>query len=66
MATTYRITLLGSSIDNSEAPPSIVKAIFPAFAGEPCITDRQFVEVTFPSPQTPVDLGPLVKVEVVA
>lgn len=66
MSVTYRITLLGSSIDNSEAPPPLVKAVFPAFSGEPCVTDRQFVEVTFASPQTPTDLGPLVKVEQVS
>jgi len=65
MTTTYRITLLGAIIDTSVAPPAIVSAIFPAFDGEPCMASRDAILVTFASPQTPADLGPLVKVEVV-
>lgn len=59
----YRITLLGSPIDTTEAPPALVKAVFPAFDGEPCVCSRDEIVVTFASPQTPADLGPLVKVE---
>lgn len=65
MSHSYRITLLGSPIDTSEAPPAIVKAVFPAFDGEPCKASRDEIVVTFASPQTPADLGPLVKVETV-
>jgi len=62
--TSYRITHLLGAIDTSEAPPAIVKAVFPAFDGEPCKASRDEIVVTFASPQTPTDnLGPLVKVE---
>lgn len=65
MATTYRITLLGATIDTREAPPALVKAVFPAFEGEPCHASSDAIVVTFPSPQTPSDLGPLVRVEII-
>lgn len=68
MATTYAISLLGQRIDTSEAPNPLVLAIFPQWNGEPTEGDpeRNRVLVTFAEPQTPTDLGPLVKVEVVA
>ena len=66
MATTYRITLLGLPIDTSVCPPAIVSAIFPAFEGWPVSLSAEEIIVIAPEPQTPVDLGPLVKVEVVA
>jgi hypothetical protein len=67
MSTTYRITYLAGVIDTSSTPPAIVAAVFPAFDGsQQCIASPSEVLVTFPSPQTPADLGPLVKVEVVA
>lgn len=65
MATTYRITLLGSGIDNTVSPPPLVSAVFPAFSGEPCVSSKDSILVTFDTPQTPADLGPLVKVETV-
>ena len=61
--TTYRITLLGFPIDTSVCPPAIVSAIFPAFDGWPVSLSPTEIIVVAPSPQTPVDLGPLVKVE---
>jgi len=67
MSTTYRITYLAGLIDTSSTPPAIVAAVFPAFDGsQKCEASPSEVLVTFPSPQTPADLGPLVKVEVVA
>lgn len=60
---TYRITYLLGKLDNSVCPPAIVPAIFPAFNGEPVTLSESEVTVTFGSEQTPVDLGPLVKVE---
>ena len=66
MPTTYRITLLGLPIDTSVCPPAIVPAIFPAFDGWPVTLSADGITVTAPSPQTPADLGPLVKVEEVA
>lgn len=62
---TYRITLLGAVIDTSVAPPPLVSAVFPAFQGEFCKASRDEILVTFATPQTPADLGPLVKVEAV-
>lgn len=65
--TTYRITYLAGIIDTSLTPPAIVAAVFPAFDGsQVCVASSSEVLVTFPSPQTPTDLGPLVKVEVIA
>jgi hypothetical protein len=60
----YRITspLLSSS---PTCPPSLVSLVFPAFHGWPCVHDGEVCLVTAPSPQTPTDLGPLVKVELV-
>ena len=62
---TYRITLLGLPIDTSTCPPAIVPALFPAFDGWPVTLTESECTVTAPSPQTPADLGPLVKVEIV-
>lgn len=63
MPTDYRITLLGLPIDTSTCPPAIVSAIFPAFDGWPVTLSSEAITVTAPTPQTPADLGPLVKVE---
>ena len=64
MAYTYRITYLLGAMDNSIAPPPVVSVIFPAFDGtQLVVSDQSEITVTFATPQTPVDLGPLVKVE---
>ena len=64
MSTTYRITYLVGQLDNSIAPPPVVSVIFPAFDGtQLVVSDQSEITVTFATPQTPVDLGPLVKVE---
>jgi hypothetical protein len=65
MPTTYRITYLAGSLDTSICPPAIVSAIFPAFDGWPVTLCETECLVTAPTPQTPADLGPLVKVELV-
>jgi hypothetical protein len=62
---TYRITYLLGKLDTSICPPAIVPAIFPAFTGEPVTLTDSEVTVTFSTPQTPTDLGPLVKVELI-
>jgi hypothetical protein len=63
---TYRITNLLTGFDNSVSPPPIVSVIFPAYDGTQRVeSDPSQITVTFDTPQTPVDLGPLVKVEVV-
>jgi hypothetical protein len=62
---TYRITYLLGKLDTSICPPAVVSAIFPAFNGEPVTLDESEITVTFGSEQIPVDLGPLVKVELI-
>jgi hypothetical protein len=57
----YKITSL-LLIGNGEA---LLKAVFPAFNGEQAYFNASEIVVTFKTAQTPVDLGPLVKVEVV-
>ena len=44
---------------------ALLKAVFPAFNGEQAYFDQSEITVTFDTAQTPVDLGPLVKVEVI-
>ena len=65
MTTTYRITYLAGLLDTSVCPPAIVPALFPAFDGWAVSLSSTEIIVVAPSPQTPTDLGPLVKVEVV-
>ena len=60
---TYRITYLLGKLDTSVCPPAIVSALFPSFNGEPVTLTESEITVTFDTEQTPVDLGPLVKVE---
>lgn len=65
MLYTYKITLIGMAMDNTECPPAIVSAVFPAFNGEPVELSQKECLVTFDIEQTPTDLGPLVKVELI-
>lgn len=65
MAYTYKISLVIGKIDNSICPPPFLLAVFPAFKGEPVIATESDCTVTFDTPQTPTDLGPLVKVELI-
>ena len=61
MTTTYRITsslLIGDYAQ-------LLASIFPAWNGEPVTASQSEITVTFATPQTPVDLGPLVRVEVI-
>jgi hypothetical protein len=63
MAYTYKVTLVVGKMDNSICPPPFLNVIFPAFNGEPVIATESDCIVTFATPQTPADLGPLVRVE---
>ena len=64
--TTYRITYLLGQLNTSKCPPDILYALFPAFDGSQAVTlNADEITVTFATPQTPVDLGPLVKVETI-
>jgi len=61
MTTTYKVSMLGASLAD---PYVFLKAVFPQWNGEPAESGGANVLVTFDSPQTHVDLGPLVRVEV--
>ena len=64
--TTYRITYLLGKLDASKCPPDVLYTLFPAFNGSQAVTlNESEILVTFSKAQTPVDLGALVKVEVV-
>jgi hypothetical protein len=59
--TTYRITsslLIGDYAQ-------LLATVFPSWNGEPVTASQSEITVTFSTPQTPVDLGPLVKVETI-
>jgi len=65
--TTYRITFLIGKMNTSKCPPDILYALFPAFDGSQAVTlSDSEITVAFASPQTPVDLSPLVKVETIS
>jgi hypothetical protein len=60
MKYTYLISTLVSVVDCH----ALVEAVFPAFNGQPVMFDGSSkITVTFDTPQTPTDLGPLVRVE---
>jgi len=61
MSTTYRITMIGAYIANGA---ELAKTVFPQLNGEDMTMDPASVTVTFDTPQTPADLGPLVRVEI--
>ena len=63
MATSYRITIIGACIGNGL---ELAKAVFPQINGQDITCDSFGVTVTFDSPQTPADLGPLVRVELLS
>ena len=63
---TYRITYLLGKLDTSVCPPAIVSALFPSYAGEPVTLTDSEITVTFDTKKTPVDLGPLVRVELLS
>ena len=62
MSITYRVSMSGMTLAD---PYAFLQSVFPQRDGEPASSDGASVTVTFDTPQTPVDLGPLVKVEVV-
>jgi hypothetical protein len=64
--TTYRITYLLGKLDTSKCPPNVLYSLFPNFNGSQAVTlNESEILVTFKTAQTPVNLSPLVKVEVV-
>lgn len=66
MSTTYRITYVIGKLDANVNPPAVVAVLFPGATLTRCdVSETEYI-VTLASPQTPTDLGPLVKVELVA
>jgi hypothetical protein len=61
MKTSYRITMVGAYIADGI---QLAKAVFPQIDGQDIECNSSCVIVTFDTPQTPADLGPLVRVEV--
>lgn len=61
MSITYKISMNGVSISD---PYELLKAVFPQRVGEDAEGCSTHVLVTFDYPQTHVDLGPMVVVEV--
>jgi hypothetical protein len=61
----YRITYLIGKLDTSECPPAILKALFPTAEPLSVSLSEQECIVKFAEPQTPVELSPLVKVELI-
>lgn len=57
----YKITSLLVIADGQ----ALVKAVFPNYDGQPTWFNQSEIIVTFETEQTPVDLGPLVKVELI-
>jgi len=53
--------MVGAYIANGA---ELAKAVFPQMNGEDMTCDSASVVVTFSTPQTPADLGPLVRVEI--
>jgi hypothetical protein len=66
MAYVYQIKSLIGKIDTAVCPPPILIEVFPAFDGQPVEMNEQRCLVTFETPQTPADLGPLVRVELLS
>ena len=65
---TYRIRHLMTQLDTSVCPPTFLSVLFPNFDGSQTVRFVEnelgiFCEVTFDTPQTPANLGPLVVVE---
>lgn len=63
MTYTYRINSLLAVVSWQE----LIKAAFPNYEGQPAqFNGNNCILVAFDEPQTPADLGPLVKVELIS
>jgi hypothetical protein len=63
---TYRITIIIGKMDNSICPPPLVAVLFPDSTPLTVTASEQDCLVTFSTQQTPADLGPLVRVELIS
>lgn len=59
----YKITYLAGKLDTSVCPPGIVQAAFPNCDIQRVELSESECTVEFLTDQTPVDLGPLIKIE---
>lgn len=59
----YKVSMSGVSLSD---PYAFLKVVFPQWNGEPAESSGGYVTVTFDTPQTPTDLGPLVRVELIS
>jgi hypothetical protein len=62
----YRITILIGKMDNSICPPPLVTVLFPDATPLTVTVSEQECLVAFDTPQTPTNLGPLVRVELLS
>lgn len=65
MSYTYRIRIVSGLMDTSMNPPEIIGVLFADKEYLSCELSTSDCLVTFAEPQTPADLGPLVKVELI-
>lgn len=65
MSYTYKIRIVSGLMDTSVNPPEIIGLLFAAKDYLTCELSTSECLVTFDTPQTPADLGPLVKVEII-
>ena len=63
MIYTYKVSMSGVNLAD---PYVFLKSVFPQWNGEPAESNSAYVTVTFSTPQTPADLGPLVRVELIS
>jgi hypothetical protein len=61
----YRITYLAGKLDTSVCPPAIVSSVFPYATPTRVELNESECIVEFAGEQTPADLGPLIKVELI-
>ena len=66
MAYTYEIRIPIGKVDTAVCPPPFLDVIFPNFDGQPVELSEQRCLVTFETPQTPFDLSPLIKVQLIS
>jgi hypothetical protein len=63
MKYTYKVSMSGVTLSD---PYVFLKVVFPQWNGETAESNGAYVAVTFDSLQTPADLGPLVRVELIS
>jgi hypothetical protein len=66
MTYTYKITNLMGAIDCSKCPHPVVSVLFSGVELLACSVSPSEITATFATPQTPADLGPLVRVELIS